>query len=252
MHHPSQALAIERQRPGVGGASGGRCRRAAGGWQRWGLTLALAAFAWPALVAQGAIEWPQKTIELSTSFKQQDVKAGFVFRNTGDRPVTITSVNSNCDCTTAELEKKTYAPGEEGKINVMFEIGDYMGIHDAHILVTTDTPSVPPTDLILRVHIPEYLKLEPHMAVWHIRGEPEEKTLVCAAVAHESVWLTEAHSSESTIAARIETIEAGRKYLVHLRPASTANHVVATIQMRVDVEGVGTRILNAYAYVTGP
>jgi hypothetical protein len=250
MHRLGQALDIRGQGRRAGAAG---CGRSSGRWQRWGLTLALAAaFGWPSLAARGVIEWQQKTIELSTAFKQQDVKAGFVFRNTGDRPVTITSVNSNCDCTTAELDKKTYAPGEGGKINVMFEIGDYMGIHDAHILVTTDTPSMPPADLILRVHIPEYLRLEPHMAVWHIAAEPDEKTLVCAAVAHESVWLTEAHSSDVGVTARIETVEPGRKYLVHLRPASTATHVVATIQMRVDVEGVGTRILNAYAYVTGP
>jgi hypothetical protein len=202
--------------------------------------------------AAGMLEWRQKTVEVATTFKQQDVKSAFIFRNTGDAPVTITSVNSNCDCTTAELEKKTYAPGEGGQINVMFEIGDYMGSHDSHILVTTDTPSAPTSDLILRVQIPEYLRLEPHMAIWHIRGEAQEKTLVCSAVAAESVWLTEAHSSDAAVSTRVETVTPGRKYLVHIRPSSTDTHIVATIQMQVAVDGIGTRVVNAYAYVTGP
>jgi hypothetical protein len=232
--------------PAAGPTSGHRVA-----WRRYrgllGAVLALGA-----VPAQAAIEWPQKIIERSTTFKQEDVKANFVFRNTGDRPVTITSVNSNCDCTTAELEKKTYAPGEAGQIIVMFEIGDYTGEHDAHILVTTDTPGVAPTDLILRLHIPEYLRLEPRMAIWHIGSEPREKTIMCAAVAGETVRLTEAHSSDPAVTVRIETVAAGRKYVIHLVPTSTTSHIVATIQMRMAIDGVGTRIVNAYAYVTGP
>lgn len=217
------------------------------------LRLAALLAAFPAVAAaRGALEWQEKTIELATTFKQEDVKAAFVFRNTGDQPVTITSVNSNCDCTTAELEKKTYAPGEGGRITVMFEVGDYMGLHDAHILVTTDTPSAPPADLILRIHIPEYLRLEPHMAIWPVHGAASQKDLVCVASAQESVRVLEAHSSDSSVAVRVETIEAGRKYVIHLLPASTADHIVATIQLRVAIDGVGTRIVNAYAYVTGP
>jgi hypothetical protein len=202
--------------------------------------------------AYAGIEWQQKTIEAAAGFNQQDVKAGFVFRNTGDRPVTITSVNSNCDCTTAELEKKTYAPGESGRINVMFEIGDYTGQHDAHILVTTDTPSVPPTDLVLRVGIPEYLRLEPRITQWRVGGDAAAKTIVCTALEKQSIDVTEVQSTDPSMITHIEALERGRKYAIHLQPTSTANYVVATIQLRVAIAGVGTRIVQAYAYVKGP
>lgn len=199
-----------------------------------------------------AIEWQQKLVEVSTTFKQQDVIAQFVFRNAGDRPVTIRSVDAACDCTMIDLEKKTYAAGESGRMNVIFEIGDYMGRHDAHILVITDTPAVPPTELVLRINIPEYFRLEPRMAIWRIGSEAQEKTIVCSARENQSVQVTAVYSSDPSVATRIETIEAGRKYAIHLKPASTASHIAATIQMHVAIADVGTRILNAYAYVKEP
>lgn len=44
----------------------------------------------------------------------------FKFRNTGQGPLRITNVKSTCGCTVAQLEKKEYAPGESGTIEVTY------------------------------------------------------------------------------------------------------------------------------------
>jgi hypothetical protein len=217
----------------------------------FGATLGFAAGIAPALTAAG-LEWAQPVIETNAAFEQTDVKASFAFHNASDRRVTITSVNATCDCTTAELEKKTYAPGEKGRIDVMFEIGDYSGEHDTHILVSTDIPSEPPSDLVLRVHIPEYLRVLPRKAIWSVGADASEKTITCTAATAQSVKMIEVNSSDPDLVARIEERKAGRDYVLHLQPRSTARQLAATIQMSVAIEGVGTRTFNAYGYVTGP
>ena len=206
----------------------------------------------PRALSAGGLEWTHTIIEATATFEQTDVKAAFVFRNASDRPVTITSVNSSCDCTTAELAKKTYAPGESGRIDVMFEIGDYSGDHDAHIMVSTDIPSLPPTDLILRTHLPEYIRILPRKVIWTTGSDASEKTIRCVAAANRSVSIAEANSSEADFSVRVEVLKDGRDYLLHILPKSTARHLAATIQMQVVIAGVGTHTVNAYAYVTGP
>ncbi len=52
----------------------------------------------------------------------------FEFKNTSNRAVTITGLDTSCSCTLAELEKRIYAPGESGRVHVMFEVGDQTGL----------------------------------------------------------------------------------------------------------------------------
>jgi hypothetical protein len=44
----------------------------------------------------------------------------YKFKNTGDAMLTISNVQSTCSCTVPALEKKDYAPGEEGQIEVTY------------------------------------------------------------------------------------------------------------------------------------
>ena len=48
--------------------------------------------------------------------------------NEGQTAVTNESLKPSCGCTTAELEKKTYAPGEKGEVRARFDIGQRVGV----------------------------------------------------------------------------------------------------------------------------
>lgn len=220
--------------------------------RRTAIGVAAVALAFATAGHAAGLEWRQTLIETSATFQQTDVKADFVFRNTSSRPVTITSANASCDCTTAELEKDTFAPGETGRMHVIFEIGDYTGQHDAHVLVTTDVPGERPTDLVLRTRIPEYVVVQPHRAIWHVGETAPAQTILCTAAKDQSVTITGVYSSDPDVVAQLETIEPGRRYAIHLKPTSTTRHLAATIQMHAAIAGVGQRILNAYAFITGP
>ena len=51
----------------------------------------------------------------------------FVFRNEGTKTLTITGVDSGCGCTEVKIENKNIEPGQEGKIEVIYNSAGEVG-----------------------------------------------------------------------------------------------------------------------------
>lgn len=137
---------------------------------------------WPPASAE--LVWSQREVRLAaTAGTDEPLEAAYGFTNTGDQPVTVTSVKPSCGCTTAALEKTTYAPGEAGAIEVLFEMEERTGEQVKQIVVRTDAPASPVTTLTLRVDITEPVRLSPQLLLW-AAGEPrgpKQLTLIAAA-----------------------------------------------------------------------
>ncbi len=58
--------------------------------------------------------------EIGKIKKGQKVEVTYRFKNTGDKPLIINSVNPGCGCTIAEKPEKPILPGKEDKIVAMF------------------------------------------------------------------------------------------------------------------------------------
>jgi hypothetical protein len=120
---------------------------------RFPLLLALgAAFLTPG--ARAGLVWERETIDAAAQPGQKVVHVEFPFRNSGDKPVTIVSVETSCRCTSADSSKKVYAPGEKDAISVDFTVGGQEGVAVKSVTVTTDGPELTPFTLTLRVTIP--------------------------------------------------------------------------------------------------
>ena len=104
--------------------------------------------------------WDQRQFELRTEPGAERVERSFGFRNDGGAAVMVTSVESSCGCTTAELAQTVYGPGEAGRIDVTFELGDRKG-RQIKKVVRTDDPATPVTTLTLDVTIPRPVELTP-------------------------------------------------------------------------------------------
>src|SRR5204863_8804393 len=96
----------------------------------------------------------------------------------GDAAVTLVEVQPNCLCTTVELSKWNYTPGEKGEIQAVFDFGDRTGIQEKIIQVTTDDPQAPPVRLKLRVTIPELLTCTPRLLRWTGKDPAEQSLMV--------------------------------------------------------------------------
>jgi hypothetical protein len=202
------------------------------------------------------LAWEKDTITVDADPDQKEVRAEFSFHNDGDRPITVESVTPGCGCTTATLGKKTYAVGESGKIQIVFTVGERTGLQEKSILVQTDDPRMTePVELLLKVNIHAYLDFEPHALFWNVGDEPTEKTIACTALLPAAVVLTEAHSANPAITTRIETIEPGRKYLLHVKPTSTATEFNAPIPLSFTItgaQGTQSRSFNAFVSIAKP
>jgi hypothetical protein len=219
----------------------------------FGVLLSFAAL--PQAVAVG-LAWQSDTLVVDADPDQQQVRAEFSFHNDGDRPITIKSVTPTCGCTTASLGKKTYAVGESGKIQVVFTIGGRTGLQEKYIMVQTDDPRrTEPIELLLRINIHSYVDFEPHVLFWGVGSDATEKTITCTALLPSAVVLAEARSTNPAIITRIETVEPGRKYHLHVKPASTATEFNATIPLSFTITGAHgsqKRSFDAFACVTKP
>jgi hypothetical protein len=213
------------------------------------LGAALCAAATPATNA-GNLVWEKTVREVSVGPEAQDVTAEFGFKNTGKKPVTISSVDVACDCTTTSLAQTRYAPGECGVLKVSFEIGDNQGRVEQSVVVTTDEPGSAPTWLLLRMNLPEYLHVAPRSVRWTVGAKPMDQIITCTAAPDREITIEAVTSPDPNFRTELEVVERCRIYRLHVTPRSTAPHAAVTLQLHAKVGELGARVFHAYAYIT--
>ena len=74
------------------------------------------------------IQWIDPvTLDLGSITKGQVVELSWKFKNTGNKPLTITNVSAGCGCTTPDPPKEPIAPGAEGVIKAKFNSENFSG-----------------------------------------------------------------------------------------------------------------------------
>ena len=193
------------------------------------------------------LKWDKPVQQFQRTPADGEIEAHFTFRNVGAAPVTIRTLRSSCGCTTAHLEKKTYAPGEAGEVVARFFFGDRKGAQRKTIEVRTDDAPTEPVLLDLRVNIHDPLTIAPALVFWK-RGEPgEAKTVQLTADADQHVRIKSIASSNPRLSAKLETIKAGEQYVVSVTPADTTQKESAEISVLTDfpADAPRTYILHA-------
>src|SRR5690606_17831127 len=84
---------------------------------------------------EAGLTWSSRVAAVEAEMGAEKVNGSFTFTNAGEEPVTILSVLTGCGCTVAKLEKKTYAPGEAGRLDVTFAPEGKGGTHTKYITV---------------------------------------------------------------------------------------------------------------------
>ncbi len=79
------------------------------------------------LNAQPKLEAVQPTYEFGQVKQGTLVKHKFVVKNTGNKDLIITSVRASCGCTTPNWPKDPIKPGQEAKIDVVFNTAGKLG-----------------------------------------------------------------------------------------------------------------------------
>lgn len=183
-----------------------------------------------ATLAGFGLEWKTQTLSFTTAPFQTTQEAVFQFVNTGARPVRILEVESNCDCLDAAADRQVYAPGESGLIRSSFTVGDRLGLYERRIKVVTDE-NPEPVRLLVRIEVPELVTLTPRSVAWQLNEPAAEKAIDLEVVPGLKIEFTRVQPTSGDFAARLETIEAGRRYRVYLRPPATAQPANAAVRI---------------------
>lgn len=177
-----------------------------------------------------ALEWQTQTLSFTTTPFQTTQEAVFRFTNTGPRPVKILEVESNCDCLDATADRAVYAPGESGVIKSNFTVGDRLGLYERRIKVVTDE-GPEPVRLLVRIEVPELVTLSPRSVAWQLHEPAVEKAVDLVVIPGLNIEFTRVQPTSGDFAARLETIEAGRRYRVYLKPPATTQPANAAFRV---------------------
>lgn len=127
--------------------------------------------------AGASLRFEQTMIEDVVPPGEKSYAFAFPFENTGDSTVEIREIKTTCGCTTATLEKITYAPGESGVILGTFSVGNRQGQQSKKIRVFTRSLAQPEIQLALNLEIPQLVTMKPGLLLWRVGTEPDTKTL---------------------------------------------------------------------------
>jgi hypothetical protein len=200
-----------------------------------------------ALNAQGQLTFETNELRFERRAEDKKVEGVFKFRNDSGVPVTIRSLRGSCGCTTASLEKKTYAPGESGEIKATFKFGFRTGWNVKDVTVRYEDEKLPEQKLRLNVTIGEAVKLKPKLVFWRVGSEPEMRTIRVQIEA--GVRLADVKSSNDLFQVAFEE-EKERVYSVSVVPTSTAKAAHAVIDLETAAGGGNeARTYQAYARV---
>ncbi len=177
-----------------------------------------------------------------------EVSAVYAFTNQGAAPVGIVSIKSSCGCTTAALEKRTYAPGESGEIVASLKIDNRQGVQKNTITVSTDDGEAPVV-LTMETTIPRVLTLQPAFVIWHLGGAADPKSISIKIGINDPVRIVSASSDNENVAVEVETLSEGREYRLNLYPLSTDETIKARVTVETDYPAGAPRSYVIHAHV---
>ncbi len=195
-----------------------------------------------------ALTWVSSEFAGSTKPLQHTLDVAFAFKNTGAKPVAIREVQVNCDCMTASADKQIYQPGEAGVVSARFSVGDRVGVYQRSITVVTDD-GTPPQRLNVQIDVPELAAVTPRVLNWNTSAAADEQVVDVAVADSIQIHFSEIFVSAESFHARVETVEAGRRYRMRVKPSSTAEAASAAIRLKGKAASGEDVVVSAYANV---
>ncbi len=83
-------------------------------------------------------EFQKTTHDFGKIITGERVAYAFRFKNAGNSPLVITGIRSGCGCTVGDYPKDPVRPGEEGRVNVVFNSAGRRGFQSESVRVLTN------------------------------------------------------------------------------------------------------------------
>jgi len=198
-----------------------------------------------------SLEWTNLRVDQVATVDQERAEASFHFKNTGKQKISIVDIRTSCGCTTATLEKRVYAPGEEGEIKAVFNLAGRSGTQEKVIQVLSDDTPDKPTNLVLCVTIPDAYIIEPRLLIWK-KSDAAEATEQSATLTSPHPLKLSVHNVQSDnpdFEVRLVTEEEGHRYKIVVKPKLPAKEGRTTVRIQLEGPAGHARTASVYGLV---
>jgi len=201
-------------------------------------------------MATAGLEWKAKSVELVAPFGKETLTIPFPFKVTGDSPVTLKNVRSNCECLAATPGRKTYQPGEEGAVEAIFTIGERQGRSQSIIAVDTDEKEGGEHRLKLVVKIRKEVEFSKRFLRWKKGGSGGSPQTVGVKLHPESKRkITGARSLDKNFTAKLEPSENTGEFTLTVTPINLEGTNRGIIFLKTDPEPFNPKAFGIFLYV---
>lgn len=205
------------------------------------------------LSLHAALTFEEKLIEVDAGLNDKTVTRDFKFSNKGSETVTIREADAGCSCLAVQVSggKLTYAPGEGGVLRTTFELGTFQGTVDKEVNVWLegDPDSKPSSSVVLRVHIPEIISIEPKTLKWEVGGDGEPLLMEVKMNYEKPIKVTSIQMSNPDFEAKLLTVEEGKHYQIEVTPTGVDSPGLAILRIETDAEVEKQRIQQGFAVI---
>ena len=177
------------------------------------------------------LAFTQTTVSLTPKPGSEREIVTFPFSNTGTQAFTITQIEATCGCTTVDLEKRTYQPGEKGEVTVIFDLNGLAGVQDQTVQVYYDRGAM--IMLTIKARLAEAPTVAPTFLTWKVGAAPDEQVAVVTMPAGVTERVTEVTSSSPDVIATLYPRDSD--YAITVKPKSTAGATNVMITIRTDL-----------------
>jgi hypothetical protein len=194
--------------------------------------------------------------EVHAEADAESVTVEFHFTNPDDKPLTIRKYDSGCSCIGLRVkdDKLRYAPGESGVLQADFKVGNYAGTVDKVIALwlDVDPDSQPSARLMVRVHIPVLVEIEPKTLRWDLNGDAGPQFIRIRMKEGHPAKITAVTSSSPAFKTELMTIKDGMQYDLWVTPTQTDSPGLGILRIETDNPSPKHRLHQAFALIRKP
>lgn len=185
------------------------------------------------------------------------IRQNFAFKNTGNRPLEIRSVQPSCGCTTAGEWSKIVAPGQTGAIPIQLSTTNFKGPIHKTVTVVSSALNSPVTTLYLNGEVWVPVSLNPPYLYFSLvtgRAEAASRTARIQNNTDEPMEILGVESSSDSIQAEVRTITPGKEYelVASVNGKLSAVSSQGTVKIKTSAKESPVLEVKVYAHMQDP
>ena len=187
--------------------------------------------------SESGLSYAPEVFKIHAKPEEEVVTARYEVRNSGEKTVRITSLDTTCHCLDVRADAKEIAPGATVVVEADFSLEKLVGISEKMVIVHTDDPDLSQIRLGVQVQVDPIYSIEPLTLDWKVGEEPKPKEIVFKVVRDDPIHITDVqHSRESVFTVEVRELEPGREYRLVLTPNSTEKELLGFVKVITDCE----------------